>query len=329
VTRRTTEVGPELYTTDVTYRLERPDGSTYLLKVPYRDPATLTWRGSSTKRYPGFRKALDTPSYTLYVPTRVERAILLDWKGFVRSVRDDTDALIAYAQEHNLLAYDVIVDTTGSGGGSHGAYVLARLGPRSFRTTFGNLRLSDLTPAFIASVKEDSPTARDREAHARLVAWLDSDVTRDRKQGRAYSENVPFKLAHLPKESDGVMQPAPAHFTGRLVSLTGPSGGSHLDQFLAMVVDNDLGHTIGTPPAGHSNTWEWTETLRFRSSGRPVVSYMWNLGHTIRPNGRVLEANPIQVHERHPVTRVNYLTYYDEAIERALSHLKRLRTAHH
>ena len=263
------------------------------------------------------------------MPTREERAILLDWKGFVRSVRDDTDALIAYAQEHKLLACDVIVDTTGSGGGSYGAYVLARLSPRSFRTTFGNLRLSDLTPAFIASVKEDTPTARDREAHARLVAWLDGDVTRDRKQGRAYSENVPFKLAHLPKESDGVMRPASAHFTGRLVCLTGPSGGSHLDQFLAMVVDNDLGHTIGTPPAGHSNTWEWTETLRFRSSGRPVVSYMWNLGHTIRPNGQVLEANPIQVHERHPVTRDNYLTYYDEAIERALSHLKRLRTANH
>ena len=74
---------------------------------------------------------------------------------------------------------------------------------------------------------------------------------------------------------------------------SGPRRGSHLDQFIAIVKDNELGHYIGMPSGGYSNTWEWEETLTlagYRSG--PVVQVMYNIGHTIRPNGEVLEGNP-------------------------------------
>ena len=66
---------------------------------------------------------------------------------------------------------------------------------------------------------------------------------------------MPFKLAHLPKDSDGIMQPAPVHFSGRIAVINARTrGGSHLDQFMAMFVDNDLVTFLGVPTGGFSNT---------------------------------------------------------------------------
>jgi hypothetical protein len=113
------------------------------------------------------------------------------------------------------------------------------------------------------------------------------------------------------------MQPAPVHFTGRLVCLMGPSGGSHLDQFMAMVVDNGLGYSIGMPAGGYSNTWEWEEVLKFPFSRKPVARFMWNIGHSIRPNGEILEGNPAQVDETLPPTGTNFRQYYSMLVERA------------
>jgi hypothetical protein len=101
-----------------------------------------------------------------------------------------------------------------------------------------------------------------------------------------------------------------------------PYGGSHLDQFASIVVDNDLGHTIGMPAGGYSNTWEWEEVLRFPTSGEPVMRFMWSIGHTIRPNGEILEGNPAQVADFIPVTWDNYESYYQLLLARTLEYLR-------
>jgi hypothetical protein len=141
------------------------------------------------------------------------------------------------------------------------------------------------------------------------------------EDGQRYSTNVPFKNAHAPAYSDGILDPAEVHFRGPLVCWFSPYGGSHLDQFASIVIDNELGHTMGMPAGGYSNTWEHYEVLTFPISGDPVVEFMWSIGHTIRPNGEVLEGNPAQVDEFIPVTRENYESYYEILLERTLQWL--------
>ena len=63
------------------------------------------------------------------------------------------------------------------------------------------------------------------------------------------------------------------------------------------------------------------ETLRFPTTGKPLMSYMWSIGHTIRPNGQVLEGNPAEIDDYVPVTRENFELYYDELLSRAYRHL--------
>ena len=132
---------------------------------------------------------------------------------------------------------------------------------------------------------------------------------------------MPFKLQAAPRESDGVLEPSPQHFRGRLVILIGPLGRSQVDQLAAMVIDNGLGHSIGMPTAGSSNTWEWRDTISFEN-GDPVARYMWTIGHTIRPNGEILEGNAAPPAEFVPMTRENFHHYSDVLIERALAHLR-------
>ena len=79
-----------------------------------------------------------------------------------------------------------------------------------------------------------------------------------------------------------------------------------------MVVDNKLGYSVGMPAGGCSNTWEWEEELKFPISGKPVARYMWSVGHTIRPNGEVMEGNSSPVDVYLPLTAENYLDYYNQ-----------------
>ena len=140
-------------------------------------------------------------------------------------------------------------------------------------------------------------------------------------RGQVYSNDVPFKLAHLPKYSDGVIQPAGQHFSGPVVCLLGPQGGSHLDQFASIVIDNALAHTIGMSTGGYSNTWEWEEVLTLPGTSRPLAQFMWSIGHTIRPNGEVLEGNPAEVVQYVPVTGENYSHYRSTLVKLALARL--------
>jgi hypothetical protein len=321
---------PELYGDQLAVALERPDGSTYSLLLPYLTADTINWvLGDDHRRYPGFRLALSTPTYDLHVSESGDPVILLAWYGFRETLVEDVDRLMEHAQEEGLLDHAIIWDGTRSGGGSKGAYAVQRLSPRPFKTTFGNLRLSDATVMFVEQKRAefeqnrvlDSGVTETMDSGAWLMDWLEHDVVPALESGEGYSSNVPFKLAHAPKDSDGVLDPAPVHFRGPMVALLGPYGGSHLDQFASILADNDLAYLIGMPAGGYSNTWEWEETLHFPISGEPVVGYMWSIGHTIRPNGEVLEGNPADVDEFVPQTRENFRDYYPLLLSRALEHL--------
>ncbi len=326
---KTAEYPPHFFADKAQYVLKRANGEVYELVLPYWPSETkLTWTGAwkqhGDQRYPGFQLVFKTSTYQLFQQVQGKPMLILDWNKFDEQVMQNIDSLMSYADEHSLLDHAVIFDATRSGGGSLGAYVVQRLSSKPFKTTFGNLRISDVVEPFIEEMKARKAAGLPMVAEdggGWLLDWLETDVRQALRQGRAYSNNVPFKLSHLPRNSDGIMQPAALHFKGPLVCLLSPHGGSHLDQFAAMLADNDLAHIIGMPAGGYSNTWEWEETLYFPISKRPVVRLMYSMGHTIRPNGELLEGNPADVDEYIPLTRSNYLGYHELLLSRALSYL--------
>lgn len=314
--------------------LEKTNGKRYEVTLSYKNYDDINWQGyyksHGENRYKGFEMLFSKETYDLYISKEKEKVLLLDWYGFRGDLVKDMDYLVNYAAKNNMLDYAIIWDGTRSRGGSKGAYAIQKLFPKPFKTTFGNVKISDVIPLFIAqrevSFKRwqmlDHGVTETIDDGSWLMDWLRTDVQKAIDNGDEYSNNVPFKLAHLPKESDGFLQPAEPHFTGAVVCLFYPKGGSHLDQFAAMVVDNNLAYTIGMPTGGYSNTWEWSEILTFPLGKQPVVEFMWSIGHTIRPNGEVLEGNPAQMDKYIPETRDNYLEYYNILLDEAYHYLK-------
>jgi hypothetical protein len=307
------------------------DGTERTLSLPYLAPGEPDWDGASEPDYRGFALAWATPTFDLYLPTDGRRLVLLRWHRFESSsLVADVNRLVAQGATEGFLDYAVIFDATGSGGGSLGAYAVQRIQPRPFRTTFGTLRISDVTRPFMEEKEAelraegalDSGGPEVVDDGTWLLDWLETDLTDALARGDSVTLPVPFKLAHAPKDSDGILQPAPVHFSGPLVVFSGPHGGSHLDQFMSIVADNELGHIIGMPAGGYSNTWEWEEVLTYPGTKQPVVGFMWSIGHTIRPNGEVLEGNPAQVDEWVPVTAENAGQYHDLLFQAALRHLR-------
>lgn len=326
---RSGQLPPSTFRDPVTYALVAADGARYEVALPYLPPDEVAWTGRAGPRYPDMELAYTTETYELYRHTRGREVVLLRWLGFKDNLVADVDRLMAYAAQERLLGHALIVDATDSRGGARGVYALQRMTGRPFTTTGGDLRLSDVVEPFVAEKRAevaaggalDGGSPESDDGGARLLAWLEGAVMQALQAGREYSDVVPFKLAHLPADSDRVAQPAQVHFSGPLVCFFGPRGGSHLDQFAAMVIDNDLGHAIGMPTGGYSNTWEWSEVLTMPGSGRPLVEFMWSIGHTIRPNGEILEGNPAEPHERVPPTAENYGQYHALLLERAYAHL--------
>jgi hypothetical protein len=326
--QRSVQFPPSFFEEDLRLTLERPDGTRYTAQLPYLAPEDITWMGYGQRRYPGFHTAMTTETYTLYRPDDGGPVLLLAWTGFQDGLQQDVLSLMEYAEENGLLNSSLIIDATRSRGGSNGAFALRRFSPKPFRTTFGDLRISDASVAFATSrierlhARERFPAVLgDGDDGGWLLSWIEEDFLPAADRGDEYTTPVPFKLRHLPKDSDGIVRPAEVHFTGRLVVWLSPYGGSHLDQFASMVVDNQLGHTMGMPAGGYSNTWEWEETLTFPNGEQPIVSYMWTIGHTVRPNGEILEGNPAEVDEFLPVTQETYDDYYPMLLRRSLTHL--------
>ena len=327
VATRTGLLPPRYYRPSLELEAVNADGATRSVSLPYVAEESIRWQSDGRERYAGFRRAADRATFDLYLPVDDSAVIVLDWHRFHRDLIRDMDWLMEFARQNDLLDRDIVFDATRSGGGSLGAYAIQRLTPRPFKTTFGNLRISDVIPEFIAERVEafeerqaplDGDGKETVDDGSWLIDWLITDVQAAYDNGDEYSNNVPFKLAHAPRTSDGVIQPAELHFRGRMVCMMGPNGGSHLDQFFAIVTENDLCPTIGMQTGGYSNTWEWHEDLIFESTGRPVVEFMWNIGHTISPNGRIVEGDPPPVDEYIPLTHANFREYDAILLRRAL-----------
>jgi hypothetical protein len=321
---RTAALPPSFYADLLTLELERADGERITVGLSYRNEESLEWSNVAEPSYPGFSPALTTPTYELLLPDDGRSLAVLRWFGFRETMVEDVDRLMDVASERLLLDHALVIDATRSRGGSRGAYAIQRFSPRPFKTTFGNLKISDVTQTFIDERAEafarrellDNGVRETLDDGTWLIDWLETDVRQAIERGEAYSNNVPFKLAHAPRESAGMLQPAEPHFRGPLFVLSGPRRGSHLDQFVSIIVDNDLGTVIGMPAGGYSNTWEWEEVVAFPGTDQPVVRFMWSIGHTIRPNGEILEGNPAPVHEYVPLTRENFQRYYADLLER-------------
>jgi hypothetical protein len=218
-----------------------------------------------------------------------------------------------FVEAQGFLSHDVVVDTTLSSGGSGAPLLIERFADAPFQATLGNVRCSDILDDFAAT------------RSGAVLDWLVTDVIPACNAGAAYSENVPFKLQFEGKDEDGILDPHETRFTGNAVLLTGPEAGSQLDQFTAMWIDNGLGLSMGMPSGGYSNTWEWFEPATFPDDGSYVVWFAYSIGHTIRPNGEVLEGNPARPLIHYPLTEANFRTYFGDLFAAALSSLEQLR----
>jgi len=295
----------------------------------------------SLSRYRGFQHVFSRPAFDLYVSAS-QKVFLLQGHSFApRTMVADLDHLMTYARTNGRLDYAVIYDLTRGGGGDFEEYTLQRLQSRPFKAMFGNLRISDITAALAQRLREEAVTAVARDTLKKdpllardillpnsgryLIDWLDRDVAAAIRAEQAYTNNVQFKSQFLPATSDGYLYPAKEHFTGPMVLLTAPSSCSGADQFAAMFIDNDLGLSVGMPQGGCSNTWEWEETLTFPISKKPVAMFRWSVGHSIRPNGEVLEGNSAQPRVSVPLTRDNYATYYEILMGHSLRYIENQR----
>lgn len=318
---------PELRGEALQLTVVGPEGER-TLELEWSDEDAWTWPRVGEPHYEDLEELLSTVTFDFFVD-RASRVGVLVWTGFRETMIDDVDALMELAQREGLLDYTLLIDVTRSGGGSRGAYALQRLQSQPFKTTFGNLRISDVIEPFVEERRAaygqtaflDGETPETIDDGAWLMEWLEEDVMPALERGDEYTTTVPFKSAHAPKDSDGVLQPADVHFRGPFAVMSGPDGGSHLDQFVHQVVDNDLGPVVGMPPGGYSNTWEWEETLTFPGRDEPLFHFMWNIGHTITPDGEIAEGNPAELDEFIPLTRDNVETYHELLFEAALRQL--------
>ncbi len=322
--KRVSSVPPSLYSERLDLTLERPSGQRYDVSLLYRNGCQ---RFNFNAPTPGFTEVMGRENFNVLLD-RSRRIILLRWLDFEYSLIQDIIDLMEYAKRERILDYDMIIDVTYSSGGSRGAYAIQRLVDQPFRTTFGNVRLSDLGKERVRryihrAARTDAPDIFGLNLSGSwLIDWARTDATEAIRRGDEYTPSVPFKLAHLAKSSDGILQPAPVHFSGQVAIINGGLwGGSHLDQFVAMFVDNGLAVFVGMPTGGYSNTWEGDEVLYFPNTRRPVVRFQWSIGHTIRPNGEVLEGNPAHPDIYIPLTPDNFREYQQVRLETGIAAL--------
>ena len=320
-----------LYSERLYFSLERPSGQRYDVALPYGDDCpSFSQILRLTDPYTGFVEVMERENFNVLLD-RSRKIILLRWRDFEMddlALVNDVNDLMEYAEKEQILDWDMVIDVTYSSGGSGGAFAIQRLVDKPFRTTFGNVRLSDLGEARIdryrnRTIDRGAPDIFGLNlSRSWLYDWAETDATEATERGDEYTAPVPFKLAHLPKDSDGIMQPAPVHFSGSIAVINARTrGGSHLDQFTAMFVDNDLATFVGVPTGGFSNTWEGYEVLHFPGTSQPVARFMWSIGHTLRPNGEVLEGNPAQPDTYIPLTRDNFQDYHQTLLDTAIAAL--------
>ncbi len=326
---RALDVPPWLYRDGLELELESEGGVRYSATLPYLPPEEMEIIAGEDELYPGFETVMERFNFHVLRPDDGRPIVILRWLDFEYELIQDVIDLMAYAEAEDILDHTLVIDVTWSSGGSRGAYAIQRLVAEPFRTTFGNIRISDAAVEMIEAwaTEPDIADAPEifglNESRSWLHEWARIDARAAVERGDEYTRATPFKLAHLPKDSDGVLQPAPVHFTGPVAIIAGPHGGSHLDQFVSMFADNGLAQVVGMPAGGYSNTWEAEEVITLPGSERPLALFMWNVGHTIRPNGEILEGNPVEPDVYVPLTRENFRTYHRDLLELALQRARR------
>lgn len=309
----------------VRFTFENKQGEKKSIQLDYFEEHHIKW----LRQHPYDEQALffTGNNFRCYRPCPERKVLLLEWLDFEADMPAELAVFMEKAAAADLLDSDIILDATNSSGGENAGYLLRHLSKQSFKVTLGNLRISPITENFIekeqaffnnASQKAEG-TAPLGEDGKRLLDWLGTEVKAAIRQGRDYSNSAPFKLRY--PTQDGYLAPAPMHFSGKLVALFGPKTGSQVDQLAAMFIDNHLGHSVGMPTGGFSNTWEWEETILYPGTPIPIATFSWSIGQTIRPNGEVLEGNPPMVKERIPMTQHNYTIYRELLLQAAYRHL--------
>jgi uncharacterized protein len=364
---------PSFYDGDrIKLELQSREGERYTLTLPYLKDDAISWMGYddqlegrarlsrqiladpdllkkkgqielSLSRYKGFEHVFSRPAFDLYV-SRAKRIVLLQGHSFLEAtIGSDLAELTQYARTHDMFDYAVIYDLTRGGGGDLEEYTLQRLQSRPFKIMFGNLRISDITPALASKLRVDALRQVDAAGKRStpvtaasidqpdggdyLLAWLDHDLSHAIQEKQAYSNTVQFKNQFLPTSSDGFLYPAAEHFTGPMVLFTSPAACSGADQFAAMFIENNLGLSVGMPQGGCSNSWEWDEVLTFPISEKRVVGFSWSVGHSIGPDGAVLEGDSPRPRIEVPLTRDNYDRYYDVLMAHALDYIDQQRSS--
>lgn len=306
--------------------LQKASGKRYPLTMPYVDKNDVKWEDAEP--YAGYTPVMKLQNFKVLMPQARQDHLLIQWLDFESDLFTDVDSLMNYAARHGLLNKNIILDFTQNGGGSKGIYALRRLTPKPFRSMYGDLRISDITEAFMLQALDRVKYEAEREKSVApeynpgsyLPAWFSEVVQKDIENKKEYTKPVPFKLQFQAHNADERIRPAPQHFTGKLIAFIGPNGGSHVDQIAATIVDNKLGHAIGMPCGGYSNSWEWKETIK-DNADEPVCTFMWSIGHSFRANGEILEGNPARPHDFVPFTRSNFKNYNQILLQTALERL--------
>lgn len=328
ISARSDIFGPELQQSDkVLFTLKRnSNGESYDITLNYSNPGSIAWLYKPIlerdrednlvdelyyeKFYSqfGFEQIFDDHLNSALYVNHNKKLALIEWYHF-EETREGVEDLISAAQLNGVLGYDLIVDATHSGGGGNSALFLQVLSSTSFKTTFGNVRVTD----------NEFAQANAQRYNSSVKKWIMDAIN----SGQDYTDNEPFKLRLFPRGSNGIMKPAKSRFYGKIVVMFFTQGGSNLDQFAAMIADNpQLNiHTIGMPTGGYSNTWEWGEDIELPNGS--TIEFEWDVGHTIRPNGEILEGNPAIPQEIIPFTSDNYETYFYDLILKCFDYLGR------
>ncbi len=82
IPQKTYQIPPQFYGEELELELERRDGKTYSVTLPYLDPDTIEWVGHGQRAYPGFRLAYSTTTYDLYLSDAGKPVLILAWYGF-------------------------------------------------------------------------------------------------------------------------------------------------------------------------------------------------------------------------------------------------------
>ena len=146
--RRYNNVFPlSLYSEHFYLSLERPSGQRYDVALPYGDECpSFSQILRLTDPYTGFVEVMERENFNVLLD-RSRKIILLRWRHFEmddQALVNDVNDLMEYAEKEQILDWDMVIDVTYSSGGSGGAFAIQRLVDKPFRTTFGNVRLSDL-----------------------------------------------------------------------------------------------------------------------------------------------------------------------------------------